>query len=135
MKSLFVTRIEELDARLDTAIDELHDIDLLTAGLDARRARCLAATARIADERAALAPPTGRGSADAREGERKLVAVEIALATRRSERTVAKMINDAEQLVHDYPATLTALSEGRVSALHTRHLVAHASTLPAEARV
>ncbi|SDZ08061.1 HNH endonuclease signature motif containing protein [Herbiconiux ginsengi] len=134
MKSLVVTRIEELDARLDAEIDELHDIDLATAGLDARRARCLAAVGRIADERAALASPTGRGLSEAREGERRLVAVEIATATLRSERTVARMINDAEQLVHDYPATLAALSEGRVSGLHARHLIAHAATLPAQAR-
>ncbi|MFB2600005.1 DUF222 domain-containing protein [Herbiconiux sp. P17] len=134
MKSWFVTRTEELDARLDAEIDELRDIDRLTAVTDARRARSLAETARIADERAALTSPTGRGSAEDREGERKLVAVEIALATRRAEQTVAKMINDAEQLVNDYPATLTALSEGRVSALHTQHRVAHAATLPAEAR-
>jgi hypothetical protein len=134
MKSLFVTRTEELDARLDAEIDELRDIDLLTAGLDARRSRCLASMARIADERAALASASGVGSAEGRAGERTLVAVEIASATRQSERTVAKMINDAELLVNDYPATLTALSEGRVSALHTRHLVAHACTLPAEAR-
>ncbi|SDY85747.1 HNH endonuclease signature motif containing protein [Herbiconiux ginsengi] len=134
MKSLVVARTEELDARLDTAIDELHDIDRATASLDARRARCLAAVGRIADERAALSSPTGRGLSEAREGERRLVAVEIATATRRSERTVARMINDAEHLVHDYPATLTALEHGRVSGLHARHLIAHACTLPAHAR-
>ncbi|WP_382308560.1 DUF222 domain-containing protein [Herbiconiux sp. UC225_62] len=125
-----MVRTEELDARLDAAIDELHDIDRATAGLDARRARCLAAVAEIADERAALVS----GGSAVREGERRLVAVEIATATRRSERTVAGMINNAEQLVHDYPATLSALSDGRVSGLHARHLIAHASTLPAEAR-
>ncbi|MCS5719138.1 HNH endonuclease [Herbiconiux sp. CPCC 205763] len=134
MKSLFVTRIEELDARLDAAIDELREIDLQTAALDARRARCLAAAAQIADERAALVSPVGREFSAAREGERTLVAVEIATATLRSERTVARLMNEAEQLVRDYPTTLTALENGRVSALHTRHLVAHACTLPAEAR-
>jgi hypothetical protein len=134
MKSLFVTRTEELDARLDAEIDELHEIDFLSAGLDARRARCLAATAQIADERAAMMSPTGGSVSDAREGERKLVAIEIATATLRSERTVARMINEAEQLVREFPATLAALSDGRVSALHTRHLLAHASTLPAAAR-
>jgi hypothetical protein len=134
MKSLFVTRTEELDARLDAEIDELHEIDLQVAGLDARRARCLAATAQIADERAAMMSPTGGSVSDAREGERKLVAIEIATATLRSERTVARMINEAEQLVREFPATLAALSDGRVSALHTRHLLAHASTLPAAAR-
>jgi hypothetical protein len=134
MKSSFVTRTEELDARLDAEIDELHDIDLLTAGLDARRARSLAAMAQIADERAALASATGVGSAEARAGERTLVVIEIATATRRSERTVATMLNDAEQFVNDYPATLAALETGRVSALHTRHLITHACTLPAEAR-
>jgi hypothetical protein len=134
MKSLFVSRTEELDARLDAEIDELHEIDFLSAGLDARRARCLAATAQIADERAAMMSPTGGSVSDAREGERKLVAIEIATATLRSERTVARMINEAEQLVREFPATLAALSDGRVSALHTRHLLAHASTLPAAAR-
>ncbi|WP_382305249.1 DUF222 domain-containing protein [Herbiconiux sp. UC225_62] len=125
-----MVRTEELDARLDAAIDELHDIDRATARLDARRARCLAAVAEIADERAALVS----GGSAVREGERKLVAVEIATATLRSERTVAGMINNAEQLVHDYPTTLAALSDGRVSGLHARHLIAHTATLPAEAR-
>ncbi|WP_382308101.1 DUF222 domain-containing protein [Herbiconiux sp. UC225_62] len=125
-----MVRTEELDARLDAAIDELHDIDRATASLDARRARCLAAVAEIADERAALVA----GGSAVREGERRLVAVEIATATRRSERTVAGMINDAEQFVHDYPATLAALSDGRVSGLHARHLIAHTATLPADAR-
>ena len=134
MKSLFVTRTEELDARFDAGIDELHEIDRVTAWVDAWRARCLAGMARVADERAALDSAAGVGSAEAREGERKLVAIEIATATRRSERTVAKMINDAEQLVRNYPTTLAALEEGQVSALHVRHLVAHACTLPAEAR-
>ncbi|MCS5717060.1 HNH endonuclease [Herbiconiux sp. CPCC 205763] len=134
MKSLFVTRTEELDARLDAVIDELREVDLLTAGLDARRARGLAAAAVIADERAGLVSPVGREFSAARDGERTLVAVEIATATLRSERTVARMMNEAEQLVRDYPTTLAALENGRVSALHTRHLVAHACTLPADAR-
>jgi hypothetical protein len=130
MKSSFVTRTEELDARLDTAIDTLHDLDRAAARVDARRSRCVAEVARIADERAALVS----GGSEAREQERKLVAVEIAAATLRSERTVAQMINQAEELVTGYPATLAALETGQVSALHVRHLIAHASTLPAEAR-
>ncbi|MCS5719507.1 HNH endonuclease [Herbiconiux sp. CPCC 205763] len=134
MKSLFVARTEELDARLDAVIDELREVDLLTAGLDARRARGLAAAAVIADERAGLVSPVGRDFSAARDGERTLVAVEIATATLRSERTVARLMNEAEQLVRDYPTTLAALENGRVSALHTRHLVAHACTLPADAR-
>ena len=122
------------DARLDAVIDRVRVIRAAAARLDAELSECLAEAAQIADDRAAERRPITASLSDARAKERQLVATEIATATRQSERTVARMINDAERLVHDYPRTLAALQNGHVSVMHTRHLVAHASAVPAEAR-
>ncbi len=139
-----VTTVETLDTRLDAVIDHVLAIRRHQASLDADMVRGLAEAARLADDRAAadraaLDPEAGGRlgavtTAEARARHRQLVATEIATATRQSERTVARMMNDAESLVHHYPATLTALTEGQVTMQHARHLIGHADTVPAEAR-
>ncbi|WP_382305093.1 DUF222 domain-containing protein [Herbiconiux sp. UC225_62] len=129
-----VETVDALDAHLDMVIDRVSEIRLAVARLDADMAVCLAEAAKIADARAAERRPATASLSDARARERQLVATEIATATIQSERTVARMINDAESLVHDFPATLAALRDGTVTAMHTRHLVAHASAVPTEAR-
>ncbi|MGD8167914.1 DUF222 domain-containing protein [Herbiconiux sp. P16] len=137
MKVRFGDHVEAsdaLDARLDVVIDTVRAIRLAAARLDADLATCLAEAAQIADDRATERRPVTSSPSDARAKERQLVATEIATATLQSERTVARLINDAERLVRDYPTTLSVLHVGVVTAMHTRHLVAHASAVPAEAR-
>ncbi len=104
-----VTTVETLDTRLDAVIDHVLAIRRHQASLDADMVRGLAEAARLADDRAAadraaLDPEAGGRlgavtTAEARARHRQLVATEIATATRQSERTVARMMNDAESLV------------------------------------
>ena len=121
---------DALDAEFDAEVQRVVEIDVQIAGLEAERMRCLARVAGMADRRATLMG----GDSQTRELERRSLAAEVGCATRRAERTVTRMIGDAEHLVNGFPATLQALSAGQLSSLHARHLISHAITLPPEAR-
>jgi hypothetical protein len=102
------------------------------ATLQARQARRLARAVSLAESRAELLQ--GGLTPRAREWARRSLRAEVACAARRSEGAVSRLIADAETLVADLPETLTALEAGEVSYAHARSVVAHAGSLPVEAR-
>src|SRR3546814_5472328 len=59
-----------------------------------------------------------RTAKQTREMELRSVAAEIGLALRWSDRTVQRHMGDALELVEKFPATLEALSSGRITARH-----------------
>jgi hypothetical protein len=102
------------------------------ATLQARQARRLARAIGLAESRAELLQ--GGLTPRAREWARRSLRAEVACAARRSEGAVSRLIAEAEALVSDLPSTLTALEAGEVSYAHARSVVAHAGSLPVEAR-
>ncbi|QJU54104.1 DUF222 domain-containing protein [Herbiconiux sp. KACC 21604] len=68
-----------------------------------------------------------------REWARRSLAAELCCLSHRSERTIARLLNEAESLVATLPSTVAALAAGSLSYLHARALLSHARTLPDEA--
>ena len=68
-----------------------------------------------------------------REWARRSLAAELCCLSRRSERAVARLVNEAESLVATLPTTVDALAQGSISYLHARALLSHARTLPSDA--
>ncbi|WP_353808518.1 HNH endonuclease signature motif containing protein [Agromyces sp. SYSU T00194] len=69
-----------------------------------------------------------------RELERRSLVAEVACALRLPERTAECLIDEAESLVCDLPATLESLGSGTISYRHAQRLIDHALSLPAETR-
>ncbi|WP_368499164.1 DUF222 domain-containing protein [Herbiconiux sp. A18JL235] len=105
------------------------------ARAEAARVSHLARAAELGDllaERSA-AVEGRRCTAVDREWARRSLAAELCCLSRRSERTVARLVNEAESLVAILPATVDALAQGSISYLHVRALLSHARTLPSDA--
>ncbi|MCS5729096.1 HNH endonuclease [Herbiconiux moechotypicola] len=111
--------------RLDAILDELVEVERSLARGAARRARLLAEATAV---RLAQAERGSEGLAM-----RSLVA-EIGCATRVSEGTVARLVNEAEILVGSLPGTLEALSSGAISYRHAQVVARHAVSVPVGAR-
>ncbi len=113
-----------LGERYDAAVAAIAAEERVIAAAEARRARWLTEAASLADQMA-----TADGAAATLAGQemaRRRLAGEIGCATRRSEGTVTRLVNEAEHLVESLPATLDALGRGSISYLHARYLVSHA---------
>ncbi|MBF4573783.1 DUF222 domain-containing protein [Herbiconiux sp. VKM Ac-1786] len=125
-------RVDSLGAQFDAAIQDVRAADAQIAAAEALRTRRLARVAELAEQmsRADGSAATAAG----REWAHRRLVVEVACATKRSERTTARLIDDAEHLVTELPLTLARLSTGAISYAHAKSLVAHAMTVPAEAR-
>lgn len=128
-----VTVLDAFRRRRTEIVDALLDLDRVQGQIEADRARLLADAAQLAADEAAVYVFDGVSDHPGRC--RSEVATEIAVATRRSERTVLRMMDTAQSLVLDLPDTLTALREGRVLYGHAQQMVAHSSLLPPAARV
>lgn len=124
--------VDSLGAQFDAAIRDVRVADAQIAAAEALRVRQLARVAELAGQmsRADGSAATAAG----REWAHRRLVVEVACATKRSERTTARMIDDAEHLVTELPLTLARLSAGAISYAHAKSLVAHALTIPADAR-
>jgi hypothetical protein len=117
--------MNELSRRLDAILDLLVVEEASIAAATARRAVLLeeATSIRLAQ--------AGHGT----EGlAMRSLTAEIACATRTSESTVLRLLNDAETLVRSLPATLHALAEGTIGYRHAQAMASHARVLPDEVR-
>lgn len=108
--------IEDHDesARLATIVDELRDAEEEIAVLEAVKVAQLAGAMRIALRRMEGKHATQR----AREMELRSVAAEIGAAVRWSDRVAQARMSDALDLVERFPATIDALTAGRITARH-----------------
>lgn len=100
------------------------------AAAQAALAHALADGVRIASAQAAASPSRVRD----RDMALRAIAAELAGESRISDRTMQSRMSAADQLAHDYPATLTALAEGRIHQGHVRLIVEQGLLLPPERR-
>ncbi|WP_460772563.1 HNH endonuclease [Microbacterium sp. GXF7504] len=100
------------------------------AAVQVRRVRMLARAADLAAKQAA------RSSAKVREREMALrsIAAELAGVLQLSDRSVQRQIDDARELVDDYPATLEAWEAGRITRAHVRVITDLGMMLPQDIR-
>ena len=73
-------------------------------------------------------------SVKAHEMALRSIAAELGGILRTSDRTVQRRIDEARTVVEDYPATLTAWEDGRITRGHVRVIVDAGCVVPAEAR-
>ena len=100
------------------------------AAVQVRRVRMLARAADLAEKQAA------RFSVKTREREMALrsIAAELAGVLQLSDRSVQRQIDDARELVHDYPTTLEAWETGRITRAHVRVITDLGMILPQDLR-
>ncbi|WP_036329024.1 HNH endonuclease signature motif containing protein [Microbacterium sp. B19] len=102
------------DAVLTDAVAALVESERALAELEAARVVQFAAAMRVALERSRHRPR----AVQEREMALRSIAAEIGVALRWNDRTVQRRLDEALQLVDDFPATLQALAEARISARH-----------------
>ncbi|MBN9211216.1 MAG: hypothetical protein BGO45_13820 [Microbacterium sp. 71-36] len=102
------------DAVLTDAVAALVESERALAELEAARTVQFAAAMRVALERSKHRPR----AVQEREMALRSIAAEIGVALRWNDRTVQRRLGEALQLVDDFPATLQALADARISARH-----------------
>ncbi len=117
-------------AELAQIVADVDRVRMLEAQVQVARVRALARAADLAEKQAA------RSAAKMREHEMALrsIAAELAGVLQLTDRSVQRQIDEARELVHDYPATLTAWEAGRVNRSHVRVITDLGVILPPEAR-
>ncbi|WP_115788171.1 HNH endonuclease signature motif containing protein [Arthrobacter silvisoli] len=106
---------------LSEVVSALESVEVVLARLQAVREGLLAMASRVA----VLMEPDGGvpvAGWDSRSAElaQRAVAAEIAAATRMSDRTVQRQMNQASELIAGFPLTFDALAAGRISLAHAR---------------
>jgi hypothetical protein len=122
---------DAISANIAIELDALVALEREEASVHARRARHLVRLVELAEQEAAL---VGGATSNCRNMVRRSLRAEIALAVRRSEQTIDRLMADAETLLTDLPGTLASLENGDVSYAHARSMVVHAVSLPVESR-
>ncbi|MFL2000118.1 HNH endonuclease signature motif containing protein [Microbacterium sp. A1-JK] len=102
------------DAVIDDVVSTLVENERAAAALEAENVMGFATAMRVALSRSAHKPKT----VQVREMQLRSIAAEIGIALRWNDRVVQRRMNDAIDLVDKWPATLDALSEGRISMRH-----------------
>lgn len=102
------------DAALGAVIDSLLQIEAAVSVLEAERIRQLARAHAVAMGRSAQRPR----AVQERDLAMRSIAAEIGAALRWHDRTTQRRLAEADSLVKDYPATLTALGEAKITGRH-----------------
>jgi hypothetical protein len=121
-------------ARTDELLGRLEDNRRRVSAIEAEQAVLLDAL-RLWSEATVAAHPdqaTTHRWTDSAVARRTLV-TEVAASLSLPERTAERLIDEARMLIHQLPATFTALQEGEISRRHAKVMVDHAHTLPEEA--
>ncbi|MBO3662165.1 HNH endonuclease signature motif containing protein [Microbacterium stercoris] len=105
-------------SRARAGIAELAAIRTARAVLDAREARAQAGLMQIALDQLGRMPRASDYAFPVRS-----MAAEVALALKESPRTIQARLDSAYDLVVRFPATTTALEEGRITQRHAREIV------------
>jgi hypothetical protein len=106
------------------AVDTLQDLARLRAWLDAQEARVIDRLTAVAETETYL-PEAGTSPMA-----ETVAATEIATALRPPERTALALMSEANLLVNTFPATLTALEAGTISARHAAIITDQAAGIP-----
>lgn len=102
------------DAVLDDVVTSLVQIEAAISALEAERFRQLARAHAVAAGRSVHRPR----SVQEREIALRSIAAEVGVALRWHDRTAQRRITEAGALVEDFPATVTALDEAKITARH-----------------
>ena len=121
------SRAHDLGRELEKLTVRVAGNQTRIARIEAENTELLARAAKIADElgeirkaRASREEKTpGCPNPDEREISRHDVYARIGTALRVSDRTVARWVDQAETLAHDYPTTLRVFATGKISKAHT----------------
>lgn len=123
------------DARLDAVLDELIELEVREARIAERRARLVnEVRSTVSDAERVNGGTTSTAGWSPEVIARRTVISEIATALRLPERTAESLMQHAQTLVEQLPATRLALAEGRITYRHATTLIDQAWSLPAEAR-
>lgn len=102
-------------ALLDSLVTSIAETRAAVAALQAFEVTLLVSAEALADEQASrLASSSSRE----REIPRRSIAAEIATATRTSDRTLQRRMDEASALTRDFPVAVSALGAGRIDRAH-----------------
>lgn len=102
-------------ALLDSLVTSLTETRAAIASLQALEVTLLAAADALADEQTSRIPSNDSRT---REMPRRSIAAEIGAATRTSDRTVQRRLDEASVLARDFPSAVQALGAGRIDRAH-----------------
>lgn len=120
--------------RLDVLLDDVWQYDTALAITAARRARAVDRArqwSEVSDEFVKRGAPLS--PAERTDWVRRVFVSELAARLSLSQGPAAQLIEESRSLVHQLPATLEALSQGRISYRHAQVIIDQADTLPPEA--
>ena len=130
MPSAWARRAE---AQTDELLSLLEDNRRQAAAIEAQQVVILDALRVHSEQTQSLHPdPATTHRWTERAVARRTLVSEVAASLRLPERTAERIIEESRMLVHQLPATLTALHAGQISRRHATILIDHASSLPAE---
>ncbi|WP_100810128.1 HNH endonuclease signature motif containing protein [Microbacterium sp. BR1] len=114
--------VRGVDAEFGELALDLEQARVAVARAQAAEARVFARAAAVGARRVAeLASPSSREA----ELPMRALAAELGAATRMSDRTVQRRMNDALTLSEKFPATFDAWEDGRISSGHVQTIVDH----------
>jgi hypothetical protein len=117
-------------AALDALLSEVGDVAVRVAAAEVAQVRALARAGQLAEAAASGSPLSVR----AHDMALRSIAAEVGGVLRLSDRTVQGRIGDARELVEQYPATLAAWEQARITRQHVRVIVDAAKAVPVERR-
>ncbi|MFT4211121.1 MAG: DUF222 domain-containing protein [Microbacterium sp.] len=131
---MYSTVTDEMSAaertELRSIVDDFRAVEAVVAAAEAERARILARAGALAASVTVDQVP----SVKAHDMALRAIAAELAVPMHMSDRSLQRQIDDAGQLVEQYPATLAARGEGRLTRAHVRVVMEAGSILPPEKR-
>ncbi|RNE59116.1 DUF222 domain-containing protein, partial [Cryobacterium tepidiphilum] len=120
--------------RLDVLLDDVAQNEAALAMMAADRARAIDQArlwSEVSDE--FVNRDAGLSPAERTEWARRVFVSEVAARLSLSQGAADTLIHESRALAHDLPATMAALSEGRIGYRHAQVIIDQAGTLPAEA--
>ena len=111
-------------------LSDFEDVEARAAREEVARVRVLARAGQLARKQAAGQTATVR----AHDMALRSIALELGAASRVSDRSMQRQINDAVQLVEDYPTLLAARETAAITRQHVRLVVEAGAPLPLDMR-
>ncbi|TFD80631.1 HNH endonuclease [Cryobacterium sp. Sr8] len=121
-------------ATIDDLVDAVVAADRQLASVSAHRAVLIDEARRRSEARRSDAPRAPGARWDAGTVARRELVSELACALRLPQRSMETLLAESEVLVHELPATMSALRAGEISYRHAKAMIDHAGSLPAESR-
>ncbi|WP_213813654.1 HNH endonuclease signature motif containing protein [Glaciihabitans sp. dw_435] len=128
-----LARLTRIDQELGAAMDEIAEGEVLIRRTLARRCEIAERTLRLYEERNNIISANTTGWTPEITAKRE-TAMEIGVTLRIPEPTASDLVNRAETLVHELPATRAALTAGKISFRHMEAITTESWSMPPEGR-